>query len=648
MRWTIIVLMLIVGAGESHAQTREGETPATAIRYWENEPSSVVRDTTLIRLYSRAADRNTDLDSSLLWLQKGFKIAFRLRSSTWLAFVHNHIGLVYLRKGVSFQAIEYLFKGLQYAERAKDLGGQAVSWNYIGDCYANLKKYDKAVVAENRAIALCEASHDSAGQLQSLNDLGVAYRESNRLAASIRVLKKILDNTAMTPPPALRATALTNLAATYLKQDDFANAEKYALLAVEQETDTKGRADAELLSVLSLIASRSGQNVKSLDYAARAAFYIPYEWPGRREKVAYNLFLSYKALQMPDTALYWHEQFVSLRNRNGAEAQAKRIEVLRYEYDAQQRDQRMQAMADDMAGQAYLRNWLLLGILSFLVLALALWRSNNLLRRRREELDTTNLQLTEVGHLLQQTNATLEERVAERTEALRKANGVLIQKNNEIQEALFKGQSIERKRVAAELHDNLGSLLSGVKWRLESVDFDDLSEAKQEKYRSVVRLITDAYEQVRHIAHNLLPSSLQEKGFIPTLQKLVDELNRSGKGTFELICAPGVAVDDKKTAFELYSCALELINNALRHANARQVVIEIVQTEYFDVLMITDDGVGICSDQDKNQGLGLENIRHRVDSLRGNLSIRPFKGKRGLARRGTSITIRIPRQKVPA
>lgn len=642
------MLILVAGTGTLRAQKFQEKASITAIDYWENEPQSVIRDTTLIRLYSRAADHTADLDSSLLWLQKGFKLAFRLRSSTWLAFVHNHIGLVYLRKGVSFQAIEYLFKGLQYAERAKDLRGQAVSWNYIGDCYANLKKYDKTVVAENRAIALCEASHDSAGRLQSLNDLGVAYRESDRLAESIIVLKKILDDTATTTPPALRATALTNLAATYLKQDDFANAEKYALLAVEQETDIKGRANAELLSLLSLIGSRSGQNVKSLDYAARAAFYIPYEWPGRREKVAYNLFLSYKALQMPDTALYWHEQFVSLQNRNGAEAQAKRIEVLRYEYDAQQRDKRMQTMVDDMAGQAHLRNWLLLGILVFVVLVLALWRSNNLLRHRRQELDATNRQLTEVGQLLQQTNATLEERVAERTEALRKANRVLIQKNSEIQEALFKGQNIERKRVAAELHDNLGSLLSGVKWRLESVDFDDLSEEKQDKYRSVVRLITDAYEQVRHIAHNLLPSSLQEKGFIPTLQKLVDELNRSGKGTFELIYAPGVAVNDKKTAFELYSCALELINNALRHANARQVVIEIVQTEYFDVLMITDDGVGFASDQDKHQGLGLENIRHRVDSLRGNLSIRPFKGKRGLAGQGTSITIRIPRQKVLA
>ncbi len=202
--------------------------------------------------------------------------------------------------------------------------------------------------------------------------------------------------------------------------------------------------------------------------------------------------------------------------------------------------------------------------------------------------------------------------------------------------------------MAAELHDNLGSLLSGVKWRLESVDFDDLTEEKQEKYRSVVRLITDAYEQVRHIAHNLLPSSLQEKGLVPTLEKLVAELNRSGKGSFELVCSPGVTIDDKKIAFELYSCALELINNALRHASARQVVLEIVQTDYFDVLMITDDGVGMVGGQGHGTGLGLDNIRHRVNSLRGNLSIRPLKGKPGAPNRGTAITIRIPRQKALA
>ncbi len=440
MRWMIVMFFLLGARGLLCAQNTERNASATAIRYWEDEPASVVRDTTLIRLYSRAASRTTDLDSALLWLQKGFKIAFRQRSSTWLAFVHNQIGLVYLQKGVSFQAIEYLFKGLQYAERAKDPHGQALSWSYIGDCYANLKKYDKAVVAENRAIVLFETSRDTAGRLQSLNDLGVAYRESNQLPASITVLEQVLDTALASPPPALRATALTNLAATYLRQENFTNAEKYALLAVEEETDNKGRANAELLSLLSLIESRSGQARKSLDHAARAAFYIRYEWPVRREKVAYNLFQSYKSLQMPDTALYWHEAYVDLRARNGAEAQAKRVEVLRYEYDAQQRGQQMQAMADDMAWEAHLRNWLLLGILAFLLLVLALWRSNRLLRRGRQELNATNQRLTEVGQLLQQTNATLEERVTERTDALRKANLVLIRKNYEIQEALFKGR----------------------------------------------------------------------------------------------------------------------------------------------------------------------------------------------------------------
>jgi len=637
MRRVIVLLGLLAGAKEGVAQSIKEPSPLAAIAYWENEPESLVRDTTLIQLYARQASSVTILDSSVFWLQKGFKTAFRLRSNRWLAFTHNRIGTTYLQKGVTFKAIEYLFRGMQYAELAKSSGEQAYAWDHIGDCYANLKTYGKAITAERRAVELYKKTNNPIGQMRAMIDLGAAYRENNQPEEAVAILRQSLEINSVQEFEAERAGAYFHLAATFLKKEDFTDAQTYGLLAMNAENEQKGRPTAELLSLLSLIYSRSNKATDAQNFADRAEYYLIFEHPIMRERVALNLFEAYKALQRPDAALLWHEKFVQLLENNRAEAQNKRIEVLRYEYDAQRRDEQMQEMANDMARQTYWHYALILGVLVFFGLAAALGRSNQLLQKRRRQLDQSNAQLTEVGKALQQTNATLEERVAARTNELHEANQNLTRKNHEIQEALFRGQSIERKRVASELHNNLGSLLSGVKWRLESVGLDNFSPAEKTQYQNVVSLITDAYNHVRHLSHNLLPSILEKQGLVPALEKLLADLNRSGRASFELIRPDEVIILDKKVSFELYSCVLELINNILKHANARQVALELVQIDGHFVIVITDDGVGVDQQKASATGKGLENIRQRMNSLHGAFTIRSLRNKKG-----TTVTLRVP------
>jgi signal transduction histidine kinase len=634
-RGVLIAVGLVASLSLALAHNPDKNSLSANLNYWEQQPQSPGRDTTLIRLYAHYADLTASPDSALVLLQKGFKIAFKLRSSAWLAFTHNRMGLVYLRKGVSFQAIEYFFKGLQYAEIAKKTSEQAFSWDYIADCYANLKNYDKAILAENNAIKLYRKDNNTLSLASSLNDLGAILSASHQLPASVAALEQSLKlNHALQNPDLLVGTYHT-LATTLLKKGDFEKAQKYLQLAIRTQKKTKGRASAELLALMSLIEARRNRPNESLKYAALAELYLAYEWPSIQEHIAIYLFETYKALQEPSAALQWHEKYVTLRDNNIQAVQKKRIEVLRYEYDAQQRDVQMQRMADDISRESYVRWVLISASAAFLILAAALYRSNVMMQKQRRELDATNQQLVHVGELLKQNNTHLEDRVAARTNELQEANHSLMLKNNEIQEALFRGQSLERKRVATELHDNLGSLLSGIKWRLESIDMEALSRSEQALHESVVKLITDAYNQVRHISHNLLPSILEEEGLISALEKLIADINRPGKLKCDLLVAKEVLIENKKVAFELYSCALELMTNILKHAEARHVVVELVQTQGFHILMITDDGVGIHHES----GQGLGNIRQRVKSLDGKFTIRALKNNQG-----TAVTLRIPRQ----
>lgn len=639
LRVTLLALVLFTGYGSVFAQKSNRTIPSVDYIYWENQTPSQKRDSILLQLYANKSHVTADPDSAMAWLQKGFKIALQARSSTGLAFIHNRMGLAYLRNGVSFQAIEYFFKGLQYAEIAKNSSEQAFSWDYIGDCYASLKNYNQAIAAENRAVKLHRLHGNILGMAASLNDLGAVLSAHQQLPAAISALEKSLILNQDLNNLELRTDTYLTLAATLLNKGDFNQAYSHANLALANQIETRGRPTAELLALMSLIEAHRNNTDHALTYADRAELYMSLEWPPMQEKVAFTLFETYKFLKKPSLALLWHEKYVTLHESVNLVAQEKRIEVLRYEYDAKQRDDQMQLMADNMARESYLR-WILISASAiFLLLAAALYRSNLLMRKHRKQLDATNGQLVYVGQLLQQTNATLEDRVAARTNELREANRSLTLKNSEIQEALFRGQSLERKRVASELHNNLGSLLSAIRWRLESVETDTLSPSEQTLHRGVVRLITDAYNQVRHISHNLLPSILEKEGLIPALEKLVAEVNQPGKLTFELVVSKDVLIDDEKVAFELYSCVLELITNIIKHAEAQKVVLQIVQTEGSHTLMITDDGVGINEPPAGARGQGLDNIRQRVKSLNGNFSIRTLKNKRG-----TVVALRIPHQ----
>lgn len=128
---------------------------------------------------------------------------------------------------------------------------------------------------------------------------------------------------------------------------------------------------------------------------------------------------------------------------------------------------------------------------------------------------------------------------------LQVANDELIMKNQEILEALTKGQTIERKRVALELHDNLGSTLSALKWRLETINGDNLNEKERKVYAGIVDMMKNAYAEVRLISHNMLPVELEERGLFEALNKFINDINISDKLNIKLVIDKKLIISDK-------------------------------------------------------------------------------------------------------
>jgi two-component system NarL family sensor kinase len=216
---------------------------------------------------------------------------------------------------------------------------------------------------------------------------------------------------------------------------------------------------------------------------------------------------------------------------------------------------------------------------------------------------------------------------------LRHKNKQLSQKNAEVEAALEKGQTIERKRVATELHDNVNSILASVKMSLQVIQPQTVRENKV--YENVIKMVDNATREVRQISHNMMPAELEKEGFDHALQGLVTRLNLGETTRFELSMNGFKNDFSSEITFNLYMICLELCQNIQKHTEAARANIDFNCTDRQLIMSVSDDGKGF-EKGNISEGMGLKNIRHRARSIGADLRIQSLKGE------GTVVFVRLP------
>jgi two-component system NarL family sensor kinase len=195
--------------------------------------------------------------------------------------------------------------------------------------------------------------------------------------------------------------------------------------------------------------------------------------------------------------------------------------------------------------------------------------------------------------------------------------------------ALLKGQNDERRRIARELHDRLGSLLFTAKLHYRQVQksIESLKAEQERAYSEVNNLLDEAVDEVRRISHDLYEGSLAKFGFRTALKQLIEAIMAANplKITFD---DEGIAVDIYKD-FErdLYRIMQELLSNSLKHSEAKSISIKVSQKENIFMLTYRDDGKGMDLDKaEKADGIGLQNIKDRVAEIGGEMALESEPG----------------------
>jgi PAS domain S-box-containing protein len=206
--------------------------------------------------------------------------------------------------------------------------------------------------------------------------------------------------------------------------------------------------------------------------------------------------------------------------------------------------------------------------------------------------------------------------------------------------SVLEGQERERRKIARELHDGLGQMLTALKFNIQGIKPASTPE-EQGYIDGIKNMLQDTILEVRRISFDLMPSVLNDFGLGAALRHLSERFSSIGKNNvkIEYVGLTDIGRFDKNTEINTYRIIQEALNNAIKYADASNIILDLQFEEGKIRFSVEDNGKGFTL-QDKRRtdgsGRGMTNIRERVSLLNGNLIFNSIIGA------GTTITVEIP------
>lgn len=534
---------------------------------------------------------------------------------------YNNLGNAWDFLGNRWQAIEAFSKALRAMEGiALPPVFRFTVRNNIARQYNDVRLFDRGFDMARQSYEEATALGDSVEIAFSMQVMAFAAISLNREPEALGYCRRIEAIARDNDLPLLRVFALTNIAVLTWEEKP-AEARRLLLeaLAVSREAGDKfGETGA--LNALARWAIYQKDNRLSQEYARQALQAARSVHLDDEAAEAY-LTLSDLALLEGDIPLYrtYRQESQDMRDTLANNALIHAIRDLEARYESEKKAQQISQLEQESELQRLRlrqKNSLIWGLaaLAILIATLAALAIRNLRNRRRLAEQTLQLQEQQLIQLKQEQQLT-------------------------VADAVLRGQENERQRLARDLHDGLGGMLSGVKQTLNGMKGNQiLSETAALGLSQVIGDLDRSIGELRHIARNMMPEALVRFGLRDALQDYCDHVQLTSRLTvnFQAFGFDGERLP-QQTEVILFRIAQELLNNIVKHAGADTVLVQLLRDETRVHLTVEDNGRGFDPEQlEKAPGVGWLNIRSRVNYLQGSLDLRTAPGE------GTSVSIECP------
>jgi two-component system NarL family sensor kinase len=587
-----------------------------------------------------------DSAKAMDYYRKGFDIAKRknspyLLSMTWLDF-----GSVQFNSKQFEKAVVYYKKSLEYAQKSGNYKRMGVANVNIGNAKYYLNEIDSAASYALNAIRAQEMASDTLNMAITYSTLSIFYEDHDRLEESLKyaeeckklslaidfhrgysgacltagvVYLKLGNKEAMEKEiqkallkfdkidhPYYKASYFQNISGLYYDTEQYELANRYAdssLVYFENQDESYMTASVWMSKGLALI--KLGKGKEGMTYLNKA---LPLALETKDWQVVREIYLDLSDIEAQqgnwNKAFEYSRLYGQYKDSTHLDDIAKNAAELSARFNAEKQQIELERLARENELKAYesvqqRRRWwvtLFIAVLALVILLLMyiIQRRKTVISKQQEAIQREQIKLFET-----------ERQVV-------------------VLDSMLKGEENERSRVAKDLHDGVGSLLSGVKLSLASMQGNMIIREDQARiYERSLQQLDDAIAEMRRVAHNMMPEVLLNSGLIQATTNLTHSIAESS----------GIEIHFEHHDFKsrlpsdyeiiLYRLIQELLNNVIKHAEASKIIVQLSLFEDIVNLVVEDNGKGFDSKLWENStGMGFHNLKNRVNYFKGKIDVK--------------------------
>lgn len=545
-------------------------------------------------------------DSAQLYFEKALRLS---RENNWPDQEEkslNNLGMNNLNSGKFSIALEHFSAGYELVKtnQPQNYVGMGKYLSNIGLVYQELKQFNTAINYHKQALELREKHSSANDQAISNANLGVCYKGIGNVKEAVVHYTNAIELAKAANNMRMYYSLHDNLGNLYLDTKEYARALPLFLIALSAPDDLgkNPRSDLSVLGNLTSIHVQLNQPQQALVYAKKGLTILD-EHP-ELESYAPTLFKSaaqaHYLMNDPQSGQNLFDRYDAVRDSVFSQQNANAIADLQVKYETEKKEQQIalqQAQLEEQ--QAINQRNLLLAISLFLLLVFSVILIVFIVNRNKRK-----------AQLMHQ-------------------NQQLLVKQTQINAALA-SQEAERKRVARDLHDGFGQLISALRLHLDQLDQEKDYETRDRIFEKTERVMEEMHTELRNIAFNLMPAILIQSGLPAALKELAARLSATGNLQ---VTASDFGLTERLNELQeinLYRITQEWINNILKYNSPTKINIQLVQHERSLTYTLEDDGKGFDRDAlEKSNGNGWRNIQTRLNLISGKLDLDTQPGVRG-------------------
>ena len=608
-----------------------------------------------------AADKETDPSKKIeLLLQKADetknadpKLSFELAQQAVkligtsdkmkLAKAEFYMALYYNKSEKVDSVLYFTQKNIRYLTTQKDQSSLLVNFtNLEGGYYMHLSMQREALERFYASLKIADASNDALSKIKALGNIGWAYMELNQSDTAIAHFKRtiaIMQSNNLN----IFAAVYNNVASCYGDLGKYDSSKKYVLegIAIARKNndlvaeanglnilgnyfEAKNQYKNELevlmhakaireklgdpffivsdMATIAGLYSKTGQYQMGIAVAQQALDIATKNNITTKYPMIYqSLINNFEGIGDYKSAAKIYKQLNSIKDSIYTSASPQALAEMQTKYETEKKERMIQEQQSKLARQKIIIG----SVITLIILGLLLVFTQY---RRYQWKQEANMR------------------------------SAVLKQQEESAKAVIEAEEAERQRIAKDLHDGVGQMMSAAKMNLSAYESNVRFKNEDEKqnFQKIIALVDESCKEVRSVSHNMMPNALLKNSLSSAIREFIDKLDH--KQLQVHLYTGGLEQRlDANIETILYRVIQECVNNVIKHANANTLDISILKEPDEITATIEDNGQGFdTTDRATLDGIGLKNIRTRIEYLKGTVDVDSSPGK------GTLVALHIP------